>query len=283
MDTFHPTVILPILERDPLVDISGKTIVVTGAGNGIGRAVTLLLLSKGALVAGVDLNAAGLAETAEQAGAGARFSQHVVNITDREAVAALPAQVVEKHGQIDGLINIAGVIQQFVRVVDLPYSEIEKVMNVNFWGTINTCKAFLPTLLTRPQASIINVASMGAYTPVPGQAVYGASKAAVALLTEALYAELLDTKVSVGIIYPGSIATDIAVNSGLAAMDESSDAPQQKTTSPQEAAEVIVTAIEKEKFRATIGSDAAMLDKLSRLNPKFATRMLAKKMGGLLG
>lgn len=283
MDTFHPTVILPILERGPLVDISGKTIVVTGAGNGIGRAVTLLLLSKGALVAGVDLNAAGLAETAEQAGAGARFSQHEVNITDREAVAALPAQVVEKHGQVDGLINIAGVIQQFVRVVDLPYSEIEKVMNVNFWGTINTCKAFLPTLLTRPQASIINVASMGAYTPVPGQAVYGASKAAVALLTEALYAELLDTKVSVGIIYPGSIATDIAVNSGLAAMGESSDAPQQKTTSPQEAAEVIVNAIEKEKFRATIGSDAAMLDKLSRLNPKFATRMLAKKMGGLLG
>lgn len=265
------------------MDISGKTIVVTGAGNGIGRAVTLLLLSKGALVAGVDLNAAGLAETAEQAGAGARFSQHEVNITDREAVAALPAQVVEKHGQVDGLINIAGVIQQFVRVVDLPYSEIEKVMNVNFWGTINTCKAFLPTLLTRPQASIFNVASMGAYTPVPGQAVYGASKAAVALLTEALYAELLDTKVSVGIIYPGSIATDIAVNSGLAAMGESSDAPQQKTTSPQEAAEVIVNAIEKEKFRATIGSDAAMMDKLSRLNPKFATRMLAKKMGGLLG
>ncbi|GEB97063.1 short-chain dehydrogenase [Corynebacterium flavescens] len=268
--------------KDALMDRSGKTIVVTGAGNGIGRAVTLLLLTKGALVAGVDLNAVGLAETANQAGAGSRFTQHAVNITDREAVAALPAQVTEADGQVDGLINITGVIQQFVRVNDLPFSEIEKVMNVNFWGTMNTCKAFLPVLLERPQAALFNVASMAAFAPVPGQAAYGASKAAVTLLTEALYAELLDTNVAVGVIFPGAIATDIATNSGLRVRSESSEAAQQKTTSPQEAAESIGEAIEKEKFRATIGSDAAMMDRISRLNPKLATKMIAKKMGSLL-
>ncbi|WP_394552033.1 SDR family NAD(P)-dependent oxidoreductase [Agromyces sp. MMS24-JH15] len=161
--------------------IANKVFVVTGAGNGIGRETTLRLLAGGASVAGVDLNADGLAETARLAGAGGRFSQHVVNITDREAVAGLPAAIEAAHGQVDGIVNIAGVIQQFMKVVDLPFSEIDKVMNVNFGGVMNMCKAFLPTLLARPEAAILNVASMGSYAPVPGQAVYGASKAAVKL------------------------------------------------------------------------------------------------------
>ena len=190
-----------ITAKERSMNVRGKVFVVTGAGNGIAREVTLQLLAKGARVAGVDLNGKGLEETAALATATAtaattttttpsadRFTQHVVNITDREAVAALPAAVKEAHGQIDGLLNIAGVIQQFVKIIDLPFSEIEKVMNVNFWGVINTVKAFLPELIERPEAAILNVSSMGAYAPVPGQAAYGASKAAVRWLTEALLA-----------------------------------------------------------------------------------------------
>ena len=64
-----------------------------------------------------------------------------------------------------------------MKVADLPFSEIEKVMNVNFWGTMNMVRAFLPVLTSRPEAALVNVASMGAYAPVPGQAVYGASRA----------------------------------------------------------------------------------------------------------
>lgn len=265
------------------MDIAGKVFVVTGAGNGIGREVALRLLAEGASVAGVDLNAAGLDETAGMAKAAGRFTQHAVNITDREAVDALPDAVIAAHGQVDGVANIAGVIQKFVKVVDLPFSEIEKVMNVNFWGVMNVCKAFLPHLIARPEASLLNVASMGSYAPVPGQAVYGASKAAVKLLTEALYAELLDTNVHVTVIFPGAIATGIAANSGV---DLGGDATAQtsthKTTTPQEAGRVIVEAVRKNRFRATIGSDAAAMDRLSRLNPKFATTLIAKQMGDLL-
>ncbi|ANJ27190.1 SDR family NAD(P)-dependent oxidoreductase [Agromyces aureus] len=263
--------------------IAQKVFVVTGAGNGIGRETTLRLLTGGASVAGVDLNADGLAETARLAGAGNRFSQHVANITDREAVAGLPAAVEVAHGQVDGIVNIAGVIQKFVKVVDLPFSEIDKVMNVNFGGVMNMCKAFLPTLLARPEAAILNVASMGSYAPVPGQAVYGASKAAVKLLTEALYAELLDTNVQVSVVFPGAIGTDIAANSGVSlAGDASTETATYKTTSPVQAGKVIVTAIEKARFRATIGSDAAAMDRLARLNPRFATTLIAKQMGELL-
>ncbi len=262
--------------------IAGKVFVVTGAGNGIGRQVSLKLLDQGALVAGVDLNEKGLAETARLGAAEERFSAYVVNITDREAVDALPAAIESVHGRIDAVVNIAGVIQKFVKVVDLPFSEIEKVMNVNFWGTMNMVKAFLPVLLARPEASLVNVSSMGAYAPVPGQAVYGASKAAVKVLTEALYAELIDTNVAVTVIFPGAIGTEIAANSGVALGDASADAPAYKTTTPVEAARVIVESIEKGRFRATIGGDAATMDRISRLSPKTATTMIAKRMGALL-
>ena len=265
------------------MEILGKVFVVTGAGNGIGRQVTLQLLSAGATVAGVDLNEQGLAETAQIAAAGDRFSQHVANITDRAAIEVLPAAVEGAHGHVDGIVNIAGVIQKFVKVNDLPFAEIEKVMNVNFWGTMIMCKAFLPVLLARPEAAIVNISSMGAYAPVPGQAVYGASKAAVKILTEALYAELLDTNVAVSVVFPGAIATDIAANSGVSlGSDASADAPTYKTTSPTVAARVIIDAIRKGKFRATIGSDAAAMDRISRLSPKTATTMIAKQMSGLL-
>jgi short-subunit dehydrogenase len=265
------------------VEVRNKVFVVTGAGNGIGRETALALLARGATVAGVDLSADGLERTATLAGAGARFSRHEVDISDRDAVAALPDTVIAVHGRVDGILNIAGVIQKFVKVVDLPYGEIEKVMNVNFWGVLNMCKAFLPVLVERPEAAIVNVSSMGAYAPVPGQAVYGASKAAVMLLTEALYAELLDTNVAVTVIFPGAIGTDIAANSGVTIEGMDAAAATHRTTSPVRAGAVIVEALEKGRFRATIGSDAATMDRLSRLNPRMATRLIAKQMGDLLG
>lgn len=263
------------------MEIAGKVFVVTGAGNGIGRQVALLLLSRGARVAGVDLNEAGLTETGELSRAGARFSAHAVNITDRDSVAALPSAIEAAHGAVDGLVNVAGVIQKFIKVIDLPYEEIEKVMNVNFWGVVNMVKSFLPVLVERPAACIVNISSMGAYAPVPGQSMYGASKAAVALLTEALYAELMDTNVSASVVYPGAINTNIKANSGASATlltAEQSKEAASKTTSPEAAARVIVETIERGSFRATIGTDAALLDKLARLNPKKATEIIAKKM-----
>lgn len=263
------------------MEIKNKVFVVTGAGNGIGREVALQLLAAGGRVAGVDLNEAGLNETAAKSGAGDRFSVHAVSITDRDAVLALPAAVEAAHGKADAIVNVAGVIQKFVPIMELEFSEMEKVMNVNFWGTMNVVKAFLPTLTSRPEAAIVNVASMGAIAPVPGQSVYGASKAAIVLLTEGLYAELINTNVTTTLIYPGAIATNIAGNSGLDMGGKTADSAEgagHKMTSPQDAGAVIIDAIVKGKFRATIGSDARGIDILHRVSPKKATEMIAKKM-----
>jgi NAD(P)-dependent dehydrogenase (short-subunit alcohol dehydrogenase family) len=115
---------------------AGKVITVTGAGNGVGRAVTVEALRRGARVAAVDISEAGLAETARLAAAGDRLSTHVIDITDKAAVAALPAQVAERHGAVDGLIHLAAIIQPFVRVKDLDDATIERVININWWGTL---------------------------------------------------------------------------------------------------------------------------------------------------
>lgn len=266
--------------------VSNKTIVVTGGGNGMGREMVLLLLSKGARVAAVDMREQFLTETMKLAGNNAsRLSTHVLDISDKAAVDNFPQQVIAIHGQVDGLINNAGIIQPFVRINNLNYDSIEKVMHVNFYGTLYMIKAFLPHLMKRPEAHIANISSMGGFLPVPGQSVYGASKAAVKLLTEALYAELINTKVNVSIVFPGAIGTNISANSGVAvpnmpsAQTKNSNIPM---LAPNKAAEIIVSGIEKNKLHIYVGKDSKFLNFLYRLSPGYATRFIAKKMKSLL-
>lgn len=127
---------------------------------------------------------------------------------------------------------------------------------------------------------------MAGFAPVPGQTIYGASKAAVKLLTEGLYAECVGTSVSVTVAFPGAIATDISKHSGVGPSAEEAaadgEASKIKTTSPVEAARIIVDAMERDAFRVTVGSDATMLDRLARLAPKKAAEVIQKQMKDLL-
>jgi short-subunit dehydrogenase len=268
------------------MQVTGNVFVVTGGGSGIGREVVLGLLARGARVAAVDLRLEGLAELATIAGAGDRLSTHTVDISDRTAVDALPDAVHAVHGRVDGLLNVAGIIQPFVRFAELEQRQMEKVMAVNFWGVVHTTRAFLPYLLARPEAAVVNVSSMGALAPVPGQSVYGASKAAVMLLTEALHSELRSTSVAVTVVFPGGVATHIAENSGVSIPGRTADAAAPAgslTTAPEAARQIIEKGVEKGHFRVVIGKDARMVDAMSRLSPRRATDLIAKRMAALLG
>lgn len=268
------------------MDVAGKVFVVTGGGNGIGREVVLLLLKRGARVAAVDLSHERLAETRALAGpAASRLSTHVVNVTDLAAVEKLPEAVLDAQGQIDGLLNVAGIIQRFVHFSDLETAEIERVLSVNFWGVVNMVKVFLPYLLAMPQSSLVNVSSMGAFIPVPGQTVYGASKAAVKLLTEGLHAELRDSPVRVTVVFPGAVATSITQNSGVrapAVAGANENAANQKVLAPSAAAEIIVNGMQKGAYRVVVGNDARVMDWFTRLVPERAMTMIADRMAGLL-
>jgi short-subunit dehydrogenase len=266
------------------MNIQGKVFVVTGGGNGIARELVLQLLKKGGRVAAVDISEKGLKETVDLAGdLKAKITTHIVNITDRAAVAALPDKIIAAHGVVDCLVNCAGIIQRFVRVKDLTYEDIDRVLNVNLYGTINMTKEFLPLLLARPEAHLVNVSSMGGFLPVPGQTIYGASKAAVKLFTEGLYSELLDTRVGVTAVFPGAIGTNIAANSGVSAPGGATAAESKiKMTAPPVAAEKILKGIEKNTYHVFIGSDSNMMDFLVRLMPKRATRIIYNQMKSIM-
>ncbi len=266
------------------MQLSGKSIVVTGGGNGIGRQVALELLRRGARVAAVDIRQESLDETAVLGAAGDRLVAFAVDITDRHAVAALPERVISAHDAVDGLINVAGIIQPFVKLNELDYDVIERVINVNLYGTIHMVKAFLPHLLERPVAHLANVSSMGGFLPVPGQTIYGASKAAVKLMTEGLYAELLDTNVGVSVIFPGAVATEITSNSGVDIPSMGSvDQSKIRTTSPEDAATIILDGIESNDLHIYVGRDAKTMNLMTRVAPRRATHLIYKQMKDLLG
>jgi NAD(P)-dependent dehydrogenase (short-subunit alcohol dehydrogenase family) len=262
--------------------VAGKTFVVTGGGSGMGQELVLLLLDRGGSVAAVDIRQAGLDETVARADAGERLSTHITDIADKAAVRELVAEVLERHGHVDGLFNNAGVIQPFKKIHQLDDTTIERVMNINFFGTLNMTRAFLPHLLERPQAHIVNTSSMGGFLPVPGQAIYGASKAAVKLMTEALYAELLDTNVRVSAVFPGAVATNITENSGVESPVDPEEAPSIKSLPAPDAARKIVDGMEHDDYHVLVGSDAYLMDKLSRLMPEKAVKVIQKQMKALL-
>lgn len=259
-----------------------KVVVVTGAGSGIGRQLVLELFRRRARAAAVDLSEVRLASTARLAREqGQELATFCLDVADRGAVEALPGKVVERLGQVDGLINCAGIIQPFLRVQDLDYATIERVFDTNWRGPLYMTKAFLPFLLARPEAHLANVSSMGGFLPVPGQTAYGASKAAVKLFTEGLHAELADTNVHVTVVLPGAIDTDIAVNSGVA-IPVAADDQRAAITQADKAARAILEAMEHNRFRVLIGQDASMFDAFYRLAPHRAAHFIAGQMKRLL-
>lgn len=263
--------------------VDNKVIVVTGGADGIGRALVFKLLAEGAIVAAVDQKEAMLQETAQRAAHyGDKLSTHVLNITDQEGVAALPEAVIAAHGAVDGLINNAGIIQPFVSMNDLDMDGINRVLDVNLYGVIYMTKAFLPHLLQRPAAHIVNISSMGGFFPIPGQTFYGASKAAVKLMTEGLYAELLDSNVRVTVVFPGAVDTNITHNSGVAVPISDAAKSPLPMTSPERAAERIVNGMERDKFQVYVGIDARFMNILHGISPRFATRFMARQLKMLL-
>ncbi len=264
--------------------LQDKIFVVTGAGGGIGSELVGELLTRGAKVAAIDLRPEYLSALQTKLN-NPNLSIFPVDITDKDLVDKLPEQIIQAHGSVDAIVNCAGIIQPFVKVNDLDYEAIDRVMKVNFFGALYVVKAFLPHLLIRPEAYIVNFSSMGGFLPVPGQSVYGASKAAIKLLSEGLYAELRGTSVHVTTVFPGATETAITKNSGVSApsLGENVDAAKKyKMLSPKVAAIQVVNGIENNKPQIFTGSDSKIMNFLYRVNPVYATNMITNKMKDLL-
>ena len=258
--------------------VKDKKIIVTGAGAGIGRELALELIKRGAMVAALDMNREGLEKTRELADSDKLFT-YVVNITDDKGLEEFKLRVLNEIGEVDAIINNAGIIQPFIHVNELAMADINRVMDVNFYGPVKLIKMFLPGLKNRSEAHVVNVSSMGGFFPFPGQTVYGASKAALKIFTEGMYAELLNTNVRVTIVFPGAIATEISKNSGVEIASAGNS--KMKMTSPKDAAMQIINGMEKDAFQVYVGSDAKMMNVMYKISPKRAIKFINKMMAGM--
>jgi NAD(P)-dependent dehydrogenase (short-subunit alcohol dehydrogenase family) len=255
-----------------MMSLQGRTAVVTGAGSGIGRAIALSLARRGAHLALADINTAGLAETAAQV-AGVRVSQHRLDVADRDAVAAFPNDVLDDHPGVDIVVNNAGVALggTFEQVSE---ADFEWLFGVNFWGVVRMTRAFLPLLRASDDAHLVNLSSLYGLISPPGQTAYSASKFAVRGFSNALRAELKGTRIAVTVVHPGGVATRIARDARLAQGTSAAEAEAGRTRTekllrmpPEQAGEIIVTAMERRAPRVLVGRDAKIMAFLERLAP----------------
>ena len=261
---------------------AGKVAAVTGAGSGIGQALALELARSGAAVAISDVDPEGLAQTEEQLNAiGASVRSDRLDVTEREAFQLYADQINAHFGTVNQIYNNAGIA--YTGDVDVSqFKDIERVMDVDFWGVVNGTKAFLPHLIASGDGHIINVSSLFGLMAMPGHAAYNAAKFAVRGFTEALRQEMaLNRKpVKVTSIHPGGIKTAIARNATTA---EGVDAEAQAKffdkrlagTSPQRAAEIILDGVRKNKARVLVGQDAVVLDLIVRITGSNYQRLFA--------
>lgn len=257
------------------MEVKNKRIIVTGGASGIGKQIVIKLINQGAYVSALDINEDNLLKLKNDINSDHLFIFRV-DISNLEEIKKFKTMYLENQPNLDILINNAGIIQEFTNIDDLSLEAINRVMNINFYGPVILIKEFLPELKSRPEGYIVNVGSMGGFFPFPYQTVYGASKAALGLLTEGLYSELLNSKIKVTLALPGAIATDIVTNSNVA-VRENSDS-NVKMTSAEDAAYQIIEAIEKERWKIYIGSDAKFMNFIYKLNPRKAIKFINKMM-----
>jgi len=268
---------------------AGKVAVVTGAGSGIGQALALELGRSGAKVAISDVDTEGLAHTEELLKAiGAQVKADRLDVTEREAFLAYADAVNEHFGKVNQIYNNAGIA--FSGDIEVSqFKDIERVMDVDFWGVVNGTKAFLPHVIASGDGHVINVSSLFGLMSVPGQAAYNSAKFAVRGFTEALRQEMVLAGHPVGVttVHPGGIKTAIARNATAAEGLDANDLAKMfdkrlARTSPKRAAEIILEAVRKNKARVLVGADAKALDLLVRLTGSGYQRIVGLSMSRVM-
>ncbi|WP_162053368.1 SDR family NAD(P)-dependent oxidoreductase [Pontibacter pamirensis] len=270
-----------------LSSFSNTVVVVTGAASGIGRELALQAAGRGAVVVATDINYAGLTEMRETAWQqGAAMVIHELNVADREAVLVFAQTVISRiKGHRLVLINNAGVALFSGSFHHTDLKDFEALFQVNLWGTINMTKAFYPYFMEMNEGHIVNLSSVFGLGGVANQAAYCTSKFAVRGFTETLRMELLGTGVFTTAVHPGGIKTNIVKAAfpkgpvATAAMHRISVKSFEQTakTTPEEAARLILDAVEKKKQRLVIGSDGKIIDLVTRLFPVSYTSILKKQ------
>ncbi|MFY9178369.1 MAG: SDR family NAD(P)-dependent oxidoreductase [Venatoribacter sp.] len=258
---------------------TGKVAAITGAGSGMGRTLAIQLAKEGCGLALSDIDEKGLAATVEMVSRfGVRVTSTKLDVSNKEAVFAWADDTAKEHGKVNMIFNNAGVALSGT-VPALKLEDYEWIMGINFWGVVYGTKAFLPHLEASGEGHIINTSSIFGLASQPLMSGYNASKFGVRGFTESLRQdlEISGSCVSASCVHPGGIKTNIAKT---ARMDDSSTAvtgvdketsvrefEKLFTTTAEQAANVILNGVRKNKRRILIGADARMFEILVRIFP----------------
>lgn len=261
-------------------DFKHKTVVITGAASGMGRAYAQAFAHLGSRLALCDYDAEGLQETAELISSNCPYAPLLgaFDIAEDQAVSDFAEQVYSELGEVDVLINNAGIEGSTKPVWASDRASFERVMAVNYFGVVNMTRAFLPRMLARQSGVIVNVSSIFGLAGTPNHADYCGSKFAVRGFTEALMAELIESPVQVHLLHPGGIATNIARK------------PSSKTfsghfliTPPEDVAACVIDGIRNNTSRIVVGNGAWKANWGARLLPLKSLCALAwKEMKGVI-
>ena len=252
--------------------LRGKVAVITGAGNGIGRALALGLWDKGCHLALVDLDADALTSlhrSLSVSGRDQNATTHVANVGDKARMGEVALEVMAAHGAAHVLINNAGIGHE-AAFPQTSLDDWERIVGVNLWGVIYGCHFFLPHLAKVDRGHIVNISSLFGIVAMAGQSAYCTTKFAVRGLSESLWEELRATSVGLTVVHPAAVATNImkrARGDDPELMRRLSRWFEQHAIPPERAAARIIRAIEKGAPRLLIAPEAALADVLKRLMP----------------
>ncbi len=191
----------------PRVDLDGAVVLVTGGGRGIGRATAQAFAERGARVRLGDIDGDVAKEAAEAIGRGARA--FTADVTSRASFGAFVDEVLAIDGRVDVLVNNAGVMP-LGGFLEEPDRISRVTLDVNVWGLVHGMRLVLPSMLARGRGHVVNVVSMAGKIPIPGMAIYNASKFAALGLSAAVRREYAESGVSVSAVLPSAVRTTLS-------------------------------------------------------------------------
>ncbi|HVW29874.1 MAG TPA: SDR family NAD(P)-dependent oxidoreductase [Polyangiaceae bacterium] len=263
----------------PLTALEERVAVVTGAANGLGRALALQLARSGMHVVAADFDEAGAQRVAAEVEALGRRSLAVrADVRKLADVEDVLAQTLSKFGACDVVLNNAGVFHA-APLLEAPPEQWQRVVDTNLWGVINGSRVFGVYFSKRGQGHIVNTASAAGLFPTPGMGAYSTTKFAIVALSLQLRWELAASGVDVGVtvLCPGTLKTGIVHAPGVGLEHTDIDNILKRAPVPEDLAPKVVAAIRKNKPMLRFGPDAVFYS-LLRLLPMWIVDPIGRFM-----
>jgi len=269
-------------------DFSNKVIVISGTGSGMGKEMAISLSKQGARLALNDIDATAMEATAEICKSnGVEVMTMAFDVSKMDLWQNFRQQVINAYGQVDLVINNAGVALGNYTVRELKMEDFEWLMGINFWGMVYGTKVFLEDLISRPESAVVNFSSVFGLGGVSRNSAYCASKFGIRGFTEAMRMEAMAhyPHVCVQSVHPGGIQTNISRkakwNPEYTEAERKEQVAEFETnfiTTAKEAAAVVINGIQKKQVKILIGKDARQFDRLIRIFSSSYTQKIINRL-----